>query len=77
MNASHSDSTRSSCATSAGRGSTYREPRPAEVAQLERVEAECDAFLADLERLMAEPLDALRGRAAAAGVAPLVTRSGG
>ena len=58
-------------------GSSHREPRPAEVAQLERVEAECDAFLAELERLMTEPLDALRGRAAAAGVAPLVTGSGG
>ena len=58
-------------------GSSHREPRPAEVAQLERVEAECDAFLAELERLMTDPLDALRGRAAAAGVAPLVTGSGG
>ena len=58
-------------------GSSHREPRPAEVAQLERVEAECDAFLAELERLMADPLEALRDQAADAGVTPLVTGSGG
>ncbi len=52
-------------------GSSYRAPRPAELALLQRVEDECAALHAELEQLIGEPLEALRRQASEAGVGPL------